>query len=50
MSTWNEDPISNSGFKSISVSEYSAMTPSAQREYMKNSNDKAWEVIFADEE
>ena len=49
MSTWNEDAISNSWFKSKSVSEYSSMTPSAQREYMKESNDKTWEVVFADE-
>ena len=49
MSTWNEDPVSNSGFKSITVWEYTSMTPTAQREYMKSSNDKTWEVTFADE-
>ena len=46
MSTWWEDPVVNTGFKWVSIDEYSKMTQSAQREYMKNSNDKTGEVTF----
>lgn len=41
-----EDPVTTSWFQSISVSEYSNLTPQAQREYMKTSLDKTWEIVL----
>lgn len=48
-SIWWEDPVTTTWFKAKSLSEYSKLTPQAQRAYMQESRDKAWEVLFADD-
>ena len=46
-SVTTEEPAVNTGFKAMSVDEYSSLTPQAQREYMKNSMEKTGETQFA---
>jgi len=41
-----EDPVVTTWFKAISVDEYSALTPTAQREYLKDSMSKTGETQF----
>ena len=46
-SIWNEDPVTGSWwFKTLSIDDYSSLTPIAQREYIKNSIDKTGETKF----
>lgn len=46
-SVGNEEAVSSSSFNTLSIDDYSKLSPSGQREYIRNSTEKLWEVSFA---